>query len=106
MTSQYGAYALHAGLSRLHALTRMHTPTRPVTHMRTRTLKHAHTDQYAILIAFPQQRFAIASQCYVIRTLPVLYLFSVTTVISFSALSVNLLKRYPLHGALRTALSL
>jgi hypothetical protein len=28
MTSQYGAYALHAGLARLHALIRMHTPTR------------------------------------------------------------------------------
>jgi hypothetical protein len=28
MTSQYGAYALHAGLSRLHALLHMHTPRR------------------------------------------------------------------------------
>jgi hypothetical protein len=25
MTSEYGAYALHAGLARLHALMRMHT---------------------------------------------------------------------------------
>jgi hypothetical protein len=25
MTSQYGAYALHAGQARLHARTRMHT---------------------------------------------------------------------------------
>ena len=37
MTSEYGAYALYAGLARLHALMRMHTPTRPGTHM------HAHT---------------------------------------------------------------
>ena len=37
MTSQHGAHALHAGLGRLHALTRMHTPTRPDTYM------HAHT---------------------------------------------------------------
>jgi hypothetical protein len=33
MTSQHGAYALRAGLARLYALTRMHTPTR----------KHAYT---------------------------------------------------------------
>ena len=51
MTSQYGAYALRAGLAHM----RMHTPTRPDTHMHTRTRKHAHTDQYIILIAFPQQ---------------------------------------------------
>jgi hypothetical protein len=34
MTSQHGAYALRAGLARLHA----------------RMCKHAHTDQYAINI--------------------------------------------------------
>ena len=39
MTSQYGAYAWHAGLARLNALMRMHTPTRPRPHM------HAHTDK-------------------------------------------------------------
>jgi hypothetical protein len=53
MTSQYGAYALGAGLAGLHARMRMHTPTRPGTH----THKHAHTDQYVILIAFPQQEW-------------------------------------------------
>ena len=37
MTSQYGAYALHAGLAELHVLMRMHTPTRPATHMHTET---------------------------------------------------------------------
>ena len=37
MTSQYGAYALRAGLARLQALMRMHTPTRPSTHMHART---------------------------------------------------------------------
>jgi hypothetical protein len=26
MTSQYSAYSLHAGLTKLHALMRMHTP--------------------------------------------------------------------------------
>ena len=57
MTSQYGAYALHAGLARPHAHMRMHTPTRPGTHMHARTRKHAHTDQYVILIAFPQQQW-------------------------------------------------
>jgi hypothetical protein len=33
MTSQYGAYALHPELARM----RMHTPTRPSTHMHART---------------------------------------------------------------------
>jgi hypothetical protein len=32
ITSQYIAYALHAGLARLHALIRIHTPTQPGTH--------------------------------------------------------------------------
>jgi hypothetical protein len=35
---------------------RMHTPTRLGTHMHARTRKHAHTGQYVILIAFPQQQ--------------------------------------------------
>ena len=37
MTSQYGAYPLHAGLARLYT--------------------HEHTDQYVILMAFPQQQW-------------------------------------------------
>jgi hypothetical protein len=53
MTSQYGAYALRAGLARLYE--RM--PTRPVTHMHARTRKHAHTDQYVILFAFSRQQW-------------------------------------------------
>jgi hypothetical protein len=57
MTSQYGAYALHAGLARLYARMQMHTPTRSGTHMHARTDKHAHTGQYIILIAFSQQEW-------------------------------------------------
>ena len=57
MTSQYGAYALRAGLARLYARMRMHTPTRPDTHMHARMRKHAHTHQYVILIAFPRQQW-------------------------------------------------
>jgi hypothetical protein len=45
MTSQYGAYALHAGLARLYARRRMHTPSRPGTNMHARTCKHAHTEK-------------------------------------------------------------
>jgi hypothetical protein len=68
LTSQYGACALHAGSARLHALIRMHTPTRPGTNMHSR----AHTS--ITNTAFPQQQwFANAPQCYVIRTLPVLF---------------------------------
>jgi hypothetical protein len=36
-TSQHGAYALHAGLARLHALIRVHTLTQPRTNMHART---------------------------------------------------------------------
>jgi hypothetical protein len=43
MTSQYGLYTLHTGLARLYACMRMHT--------------HTHTQQYVILIAFPQQQW-------------------------------------------------
>ena len=42
MTSQYGANALHVGLERLHARVRMHTPTRPGTHMHARKQTEAH----------------------------------------------------------------
>ena len=57
MTSQYGAYALRAGLARLYARMRIHTPTRSGTHKHPRTRKHAHTGQYVILTAFPQQQW-------------------------------------------------
>ena len=57
MTSQYGAYALHAGLARLYARMRMHTPTRPGIHMHARKRKHAHTDQYVMFIACPRQQW-------------------------------------------------
>jgi hypothetical protein len=40
MTSQYGAYALHAGLAWLQALTRMHTLTRPQARMQTQAYTH------------------------------------------------------------------
>jgi hypothetical protein len=59
MTSQYGAYALRAGLARLYARTCMHTPTRPGTNIHARLSNHAHihTHQYVILIVFPQQQW-------------------------------------------------
>jgi hypothetical protein len=56
MTSQYVAYALRAGLARLCARMRMHTASRPGTHVHARTRKRAHTDQYVIFIAFPLQQ--------------------------------------------------
>jgi hypothetical protein len=57
ITSQLGAYALRAGLERLYARMRMHTPTRSGTHMHVRTRKHAHKDQYVILITFPRPQW-------------------------------------------------
>jgi hypothetical protein len=70
MTSQYGAYALRAGLARPYARVRMHT--RPSIHMHVRICKHACTDQYVILF-HSNNGFANALRCYVIRTLPVLF---------------------------------
>jgi hypothetical protein len=48
MTSQYGAYDLRAGLARLHARTRMHTPTHPSAHTRART--RIHRSMYYLLL--------------------------------------------------------
>jgi hypothetical protein len=47
ITSQYGAYKLHAGQARLHARTRMHTHTHPGIHT------HAYTHKYVTLV-FPR----------------------------------------------------
>ena len=44
MTPQYGSYALHAGLTRPHARTRMHTPTPPRTYMHARARTHTQTN--------------------------------------------------------------
>jgi hypothetical protein len=53
MTSQYGAKASRDGLARLYSHMGMHAHTR----------KHARTDQYVIIIAFPQQRWFLESAC-------------------------------------------
>jgi hypothetical protein len=65
MTSQHGAYALRGGLARLYARIRMHTPTRPGTHMHARTRKHAHTDQFLIFIAFHDNYSFVKSPQYI-----------------------------------------
>ena len=70
MTSQYDAYALHAGLARVYARMRMHTFTRKGNHMHARTRKHAHTDQQVIMLFHGNNNNANAPQCYIIRTLP------------------------------------
>jgi hypothetical protein len=48
MTSQYGAYALRAGLARLYARMRMHTATRSGNHMHARM--HTQTNKQYLLI--------------------------------------------------------
>ena len=55
MTSQYGAYALHATEARLNAPDH---PSTTYTHARTHTHTHkrTHADKYVILLAFPRQR--------------------------------------------------
>jgi hypothetical protein len=72
VTSRYGAYELHAGEARLHARTRMHSPTRSGTHTHGRA--HARTHKYVILIACSRQQwFANVPQYYVIPKSPVLF---------------------------------
>jgi hypothetical protein len=75
MTSQYGAYALHAGVARLHALMRMHTPRRPGTYMHARTSVHIQPNMQYLLLLHSNNGFVNAPQYYVIRTLPVLFTF-------------------------------
>ena len=75
MTSQHGAYALRAELAKLYERMRVHTPTRPGTHMQTRTHAQACTDtntQY-VLLFHSNNGYTNAPHCYVIRTLPVLF---------------------------------
>ena len=45
MTSQYDAYALRAGLAMVHARMRMHTLTRPDTHMHARAHTRTQTNK-------------------------------------------------------------
>jgi hypothetical protein len=66
MTS-HDAYALRAGLARLYARMRMHTPSRSGTHT------HAHADQYVILLFHSNNGFVNPPQCCVTRTLSVLF---------------------------------
>ena len=75
MTSQYGTYALRAALPRLYARMRMQTPTCQGTHMHAaRASMHTHTHQYITLMLFHSNNaFVNAPQCYVIRTLSVLF---------------------------------
>ena len=89
MTSQYGIYALRAGLARLHA--RTHMRTRPVTHMHmhARTRKHAHTVQYVIFIACPQQ------QCLRERASVSRYTYSACVVVFTSCTHISLLPVVP-----------
>ena len=64
MTSQYGAYELRAGIARLYALCAFTRPrVRVLTRTHARTRKHALTDQYVILIAFPQQQLFRERAC-------------------------------------------
>ena len=58
MTLQYDASPLHAGLARLYARVRIHTPTRPGTHMHARTDAQECTHRpICNTYAFPQQQW-------------------------------------------------
>jgi hypothetical protein len=74
MTSQYGAYAI-CTYAHAHAHPLGYSHAR--THVRTR--KHAHTDEYVILIAFPQQWFRERVSMLRYTTLPVLFIKFIIT---------------------------
>ena len=74
MTSQCGAYELHAGKARLHARTRMHMPTRPGTHTHARAYAHTHrpiNNTYCFPMATTIRERASLLR-YTVRILPVL----------------------------------
>jgi hypothetical protein len=50
MTSQYGAYALRAGKTRLHSRMRTHTTTPPGTHTHARTRMNTQTSKWFLLL--------------------------------------------------------
>jgi hypothetical protein len=52
------------------------TPTRPGIHMHALTRKHAHTDRYVMLLFHCNSCFVNVPQCYVTRTLPVLFILA------------------------------
>ena len=52
MTSQYGAYALRAGLARLYAHMSKHKPTRPGTHMHARMHTHTYCFSTATMVSW------------------------------------------------------
>jgi hypothetical protein len=84
MTSQYGAYALHAEVARLYARMCTPTPTRSGTrtHARThaRASMHTQTNMKYLLLFHSNNGFANAPQFYVIRTLPVFYTILTLTI--------------------------
>jgi hypothetical protein len=67
MTSKYGAYALRAGLARLHAHAHAHALGYP-----TQAHARVNTDQYVILLFHSNNGYANAPQWYVICTFPLL----------------------------------
>jgi hypothetical protein len=75
--SQYGAYALRPVLVRPYACLRMHTSTPSGTHLHARTNTHTQANMWYLLLFHSNNGFVNVPQCYVIRTLPVLYTINV-----------------------------
>ena len=65
MTSQYGAYALRAGSARLYARTRMHTPTRPGTHMHARTQRPISNTHFFSMATMIRERASVSRYTYI-----------------------------------------
>jgi hypothetical protein len=65
MTSQYGAYALHAEKARLHPRTSMHTPTRSGTHTHARTPSPASTNYCLSTATMIRKRASILRNTYI-----------------------------------------
>ena len=79
MTSQYGAFSLGAGLVGLHARMRMHTPTRPDTHMHARTHAQVCTHRsicntYNNIIQWFRERASKLCYTYIVRLVVKFYI--------------------------------
>ena len=104
MTSQHGAHALRAGLARLYARMRVHTPTHLVTFMHASM--HTQTSLWYLLLFHSNSGVVNAPQWYVIRTLPVLFEIFVKFFSEFNIAKnpwVNRLDDERLVGCLHTA---
>ena len=87
MTSQYGAFALHAGKARRRARTRMHMPTQ------SRTRRPIYNTYWFCTATMIRERASVLLRCTYIACL-VIYLFIYLFMVYSATMSVCMRRRY------------